>query len=167
MLQEFNHSMAPNQTPMTLDEELQADRECTRTLRNFHTNLIEQDTDPIEAGSLAQGADYFLRDFIISACRCSIFTPHKDCVKQFAGNWYIVNNLEPSTEELQLVLQGVAAFYAYLAQRNEVDTQLAAQIMDGCTDIQWFKHRLEAFSAIEGDGYFQWRADCPLPRTDT
>ncbi|MCA1797603.1 MAG: hypothetical protein LC645_08730 [Geobacteraceae bacterium] len=157
--------MASEQTPLSLDEELQADRECTRILRDFHTHLIEQNTDPIEAGSLAQGADYFLRDFIISACRCSIFTPHRDCVKQFAGHWYIVNNLEPSVEELQPVLQGVAAFYAFLSRRHEVDAQLAAQIQQDCADIEWFKHRLDAFWAIKGDGYFQWRADCPLPHS--
>lgn len=159
--------MTQEQAPFTLEAELQADRDCTRILRNFHTHLIKQDTDPIEAGSLAQGADYFLRDFIISACRCSIFTPHRDCVKQFAGHWYIVNNLAPTVEELQPVLQGIAAFYKYLAQCNEVDTQLAAKIQGDCTDIAWFKQRLEAFWAIEGDGYFQWRAECPLPHTST
>ena len=159
--------MAPERTPLSLDEELQADNECTRVLRDFHTHLIEQNIDPVVAGSLAQGADYFLRDFIISACRCSIFTPHRDCVKQFAGNWYIVNNLEPSAEELQPVLQGVAVFYEFLAERNEVDAKLAAQIRSDCDNIDWFKQRLEAFWDIEGDGYFQWRAECPLPATST
>jgi len=156
--------MSP-EPPFTLDAELQADQECTRILRNFHIHLIKQGIEPIEAGSLAQGADYFLRDFIISACRSSIFTPHRDCVKQFAGHWYIIHNLEPTAEELQPVLQGVAAFYAFLAQRNEVDAQLAAQIQNDCGNIEWFKQRLKAFWAIEGDGYFQWRAECPLPAT--
>jgi len=155
--------MAPEQAPPSLAAELQADRECTQILRNFHAHLIEQQTDPLVAGSLAQGADYFLRDFIISACRSSIFTPHRDCVKQFAGHWYIVNNLQPTEEELLPVLLGVAAFYTFLAQHHDVDPHLVAQICNDCADMQWFKQRLEAFWAIEGDGYFKWRAECPLP----
>jgi hypothetical protein len=155
--------MVPEQEHLTLDAELQADQECTQVLRQFHTTLIEEQIDPLEAGSLAQGADYFLRDFIISACRWSIFTPHRDCVKQFAGHWYIINNLEPSVEELAPVLEGVAAFYTFLALRGEVDEELALRIKTDCADLDWFHKRLEAFWAIEGDGYFQWRAECPLP----
>jgi hypothetical protein len=155
--------MTPEHRPFTLDEELQADRECTRILREFHTSLIEQDCDPLEAGSLAQGADYFLRDFLISACHRSIFTPQKECVKQFAGHWYIVNNLEPSVAELEPILQGVAAFYSFLARRNQVNPQLARRIKNDCEDIEWFKRRLEEFWAIKDDGYRHWRAQCPLP----
>lgn len=159
--------MLSGQTPLTLEEELQADRECTRILREFHANLVKQKMDPLDAGSLAQGADYFLRDFIISTCQGSIFTPHRDCVKQFAGHWYIVNNLEPSTAELEPILLGVGEFYKFLAQRQEIDAQTAAQIKADCTDIEWFKRRLESFWNIEDDGYHHWRAECPLPNACT
>ncbi|MDY0213162.1 MAG: hypothetical protein RBR06_09165 [Desulfuromonadaceae bacterium] len=151
--------------PWSLAEELQADNQCVDILREFHTHLLEQKTNPLKAGSLAQGADYFLRDYIISACRCSIFTPPQECVKQFAGHWYIVNTLEPSIDEIEPVLHGVAAFYQFLAKKARVDPERAAQIEKDCSTTEWFTHRLESFWAIEGDGYLRWRAECPLPET--
>lgn len=158
--------MAPEQVPSThwsLEEELQADKHCINTVREFHTHLLAQKASPLKAGSLARGADYFLRDYIISACRCSIFTPPQECVKQFAGHWYIINTLEPSKKEIEPVLQGVAAFYQFLAETAQIDSERAAQIKKDCSDIEWFTHRLESFWAIEGDGYSHWRAECPLP----
>ncbi|MDY0184766.1 MAG: hypothetical protein RBR43_02655 [Desulfuromonadaceae bacterium] len=160
--------MAPEQVPpapWSLADELQADNQCANILREFHTHLLEQKTSPLKAGSLAQGADYFLRDYIISACRCSIFTPPQECVKQFAGHWYIVNTLEPAMKEIEPMLQGIAAFYQFLAANSQVDLELVAQIRKDCSSTEWFAQRLEAFWAIEGDGYLHWRAECPLPET--
>ncbi len=160
--------MASEQVPSThlsLEEELHADRQCVDILRQFHAHLLEQKTSPLVAGSLAQGADYFLRDFIISACQCSIFTPSKECVKQFAGHWYIVNTLEPSIEEIGPVLQAIAAFYQFLMQETLIDPKLAAHIINDCASTEWFSHRLDSFWAIEGDGYLRWRAECPLDET--
>lgn len=160
--------MTAKQAPpahLSLAEELQADNQCINILREFHAHLLEQKTNPLTAGSLAQGADYFLRDFIISACRCSIFTPPRECVKQFAGHWYIVNTLDPAKEEIEPVLQAVAAFYQFLEERGQIESGRAAQIIKDCSSTEWFTHRLESFWTIEGDGYLRWRAECPLPET--
>ena len=152
--------------PQLLDSvaaELKADKQCTDVLREFHNHLLEHGHEPLEAGELARGADYFLRDFVISACNRSIFTPQMDCVKQFAGHWYIVNNLEPSIEELQPILQGIAAFYEFLQVSDRIAVNIAQNIQRDCTLIDLFSRRLEEFWAIENDGYLKWRAECPLP----
>ena len=96
-------------------DESRVDQLCQETLQLFHRSLLdEQQCEPLEAGSLARGADYFLREFVIGDRQDNIFEIKPVRIHQFAGNWYIIKNMEPNMEELTDLLFGIDAFYSWV-----------------------------------------------------
>lgn len=145
------------------DDELRTDELCVRLLHAVRDRLIVQGHPPQEAGELCGGADYFLRDFVIAECGDNLLRLPAERVRQFAGHWYIVRTLEPNRQELARLLAGVAACYRVLAESALVEPSRAEAIAADCADIDWYEERIEAFWAIEDDGFTAWRNACPLP----
>jgi hypothetical protein len=147
----------------SLQEEIRADRLCHDLLRRFALELTAGGQfAPAAAGALAHGADYFLREFVIGERRENILQLHPERVRQFAGNWYIVRNLEPNLQELLAILEGVTVFYRFLAEHSLVEPALAAAVAEQAADSAYFGTRIEAFWAIESDGFGRWDRDCPV-----
>lgn len=146
-----------------LQDEIRVDELCGRLLRFFFRHLVDQQgLAPAEAGSLAHGADYFLREFVIPDRRENIFALRPGRVRQFAGTWYIIRNLEPNMTELGAILAGIATFYRYAKEKGKVSGELATQVAEECRDLAYYTWRIESFWAITGDGYFAWEAECSL-----
>lgn len=146
-----------------LEDEIRVDGLCRRLLQEFHRDLLQRMELPAaEAGALAHGADYFLREFVIPDRRENIFILSPGRVRQFAGNWYIVRNLEPNIAELTGILQGVAAFYDFCHQSGMVSDDLVAAVRAECSELDFYRRRIETFWAIEGDGYRGWEEECTL-----
>jgi hypothetical protein len=146
-----------------LQDEIRADQLCQRLLQCFRRDLKEMDKRlPAQAGVLAHGADYFLREFVIPDRRENIFVLRPGRVRQFAGNWYIVRNLEPNMAELESILQGIAEFYAWCARVGKVSAELAETVRQECSLLDYYRQRIEDFWAIEGDGYLAWERECTL-----
>lgn len=146
-----------------LDDEIRIDRLCVEILQKFAADQVENcGQTPLEAGSRARGADYFLREFVIAERRANLFKLAPAQVRQFAGHWYIVRNLEPNRAELEAVLAGVAAFYDYLARQGLYPADQAEALAALCAELDYYQQRIEDFWAIEGDGYADWQAACPL-----
>lgn len=148
----------------TLDSEITVDHRCAALLKQFHANLLKEGIEALDAGQIALGADYFLREFVIGTCRENLFELEPIRVRQFAGHWYIIKTLEPNLKELTQILQGVAIFYTYLQQQGAVDSATLEKIKTNSTDIDFYRRRIEGFWEISGDdGYPQWCQECPLP----
>lgn len=148
----------------TFDDEIRVDGLCTRLLVAVRDQLLADGTiNPVEAGALCRGADYFLREFVIAECSDNLFRLPAERVRQFAGHWYIVRNLEPNTRELAAILAGIAACYSILAGQGLVDPELATAIGSLCTDLAYYQQRIEDFWAIDCNGFDRWRSACPLP----
>lgn len=145
-----------------LADEVRVDRNCAELLKVFRDDLIERGLPPIEAGELARGADYFLRDFVIDDRRRNLFHIGPREVRQFAGTWYIVRALEPNLKELSALLRGVAAFYAFAARNGAIAQETAEAIAGVCADEVYYAERIESFWAINGDGYDLWERGCSL-----
>lgn len=146
-----------------LDDEIRADRLCHQLLRRFARDLtVGGQFAPAAAGALAHGADYFLREFVIGERRENILRLQPARVRQFAGNWYIVRNLEPNLKELHSILEGVVTFYHYLAEQELVDPVLAGEVRAQAADSAYFAARIESFWALEADGFGRWDRDCPV-----
>ncbi|MDO3376702.1 hypothetical protein [Geoalkalibacter halelectricus] len=144
-----------------LDDEIRVDALCRRLLRLFYEDLTHnQGLDAEQAAALTYGADYFLRDFVISERLENILRIPAHRVRQFGGNWYIIKNLEPNMEELATQLQGVAAFYRFCARQGHLAADLAEQIAAECDDLPFYRERIESFWAITGDGYQRWDQAC-------
>ena len=94
--------------------------------------------------------------------RMNIFDATADQVRQFAGNWYIISNLEPNMEELSAMLRGAASFYRYCADHKLITEDIAEEIASTCDKREYFQKRIDDFHAISGDGYAAWDQSCPL-----
>lgn len=145
-----------------LDDEIRVDALCGRLLQAFCHDLVAAGEEPLRAGQLARGADYFLRDFIIADRRDNLFRIDALRVRQFAGNWYIVRNLEPNIAELREMLAGVEAFYRYCADHSKISKVNAEAIASACHQLDYYAERIETFWTIQGDGFSAWDRACPL-----
>ena len=146
----------------TLEDEIKADNNCKVLLKQFHSYLLNnKNISPIEAGSMASGTDYFLRDFMIDNRRINIFDISPDLVRSFAGNWYITSTLEPNMTELESILAGISHFYSFCAEKNCVKPEIAQKVCQACTQTEYYQQRIENFHNISGDGYIAWNSECP------
>lgn len=145
-----------------LNDEIRVDQLCQKLLKNFHQHLLDSGYfSPLEAGSMAAGADYFLRDYVIDSMRSNIFHITARQVRGFAGNWYVHRNLEPNMKELEVMLKGVQEFYCYCADNRWVDTTVSNEIAAICCAVDYFRERIESFHALTGDDYPGWCEQCP------
>lgn len=146
----------------TLDDELRVDQLCKELLLQFYQEFCAQGVDEAEATILATGADYFIRDFVVAIKQLSIFTESPGIVRQFAGNWYIVNTLEPNNAEIRRYLRGIQAFYRFLYGHELISLQYLRAIELECADSDYYESRIDSFWAIKGDGYGAWERECTM-----
>jgi hypothetical protein len=146
----------------TLDDELRVDELCKELLMEFYNRMLADGIPPDLASRLAGSADYFIRDFVISIKGRNIFCETPGLVRQFAGNWYVVSNLEPKGEELAGHLEGIRAFYRYLNSRELISAEFMELIEAECDDLGYYSGRIDSFWAIVDDGYLSWERECSL-----
>ena len=146
----------------TLEDELRVDNLCQKILRRFYFQLLADGVSPERATFLANGADYFVRDFIVGYKARSLFDETHGIVRQFAGNWFIVNTLEPNVTRLSGHLDGVRAFYRFLRSHDLISAEYLSEIEKECLDTAYYESRINSFWEIKGDGYFAWERECTL-----
>ena len=149
-------------TPVTHEDYLRVDNLCKGLLLWFYERLQEDGLSPEEATTLANGADYFIRNFLVDFKGHNLFDERPGIVRQFAGNWYIVNTLEPDIRELVGNLQGIRAFYGFLSDQQLVSAGYLKIIEKECEEIAYYENRIESFWKIEGDGFIAWERECTL-----
>lgn len=145
-----------------LEDELRVDELCRELLLAFYHERIAAGLDENDATRLANSADFFVRDYLIGARQLNLLEIDNGDVRRFAGNWYIVNTLEPSSEELAVHLDGICAFYRFLAAHGAVTTTALAAIEQDCAARDFYAQRIDDFWNISGDGYYAWEAECSL-----
>jgi hypothetical protein len=148
--------------PGTLEDELRVDQLCKELLLRFYRELCAQGVADGEATILASGADYFIRDFVVSIKQRSIFNERPGMVRQFAGNWYIVNTPEPNKPEICRYLRGILEFYRFLYGHELISLPYLRTIEKECADLPYYESRIDSFWAIQGDGYGVWERECSL-----
>jgi hypothetical protein len=146
----------------TLEDELRVDALCRELLLAFYSDRLGAGIDEHEATLLANSADYFIRDFLIGARQLNILEPGSGVVRKFAGNWYIVNTLEPDSSELEAHLKGICEFYRFLAAHQAITAAAFREIESECQDSGYYRQRIDSFWDIKGDGYFAWEEECSL-----
>lgn len=147
---------------VTLDDELRVDALCRDLLMSFYRDKLQSGMDEHDATLLANSADFFVRDFVIGMRQKNLLLESHGLVRSFAGNWYIVNTLEPSEEELAGHLKGIREFYHYLRRQGLISDSFVASIDRECLDLAYYASRIESFWNISGDGYYDWAAECSL-----
>lgn len=146
----------------TLEDELRVDALCSELLLAFYNERIGAGMDEHDATLLANSADYFIRDFLIGARQQNILETSAGMVRKFAGNWYIINTLDPDSAELAGHLRGVCEFYRFLAAHGAITADALRAIESDCQDSAFYRQRIADFWAIEDDGYYAWNEICSL-----
>jgi len=137
----------------TLEDELRVDELCRELLLAFYHERVGA-VGEHEATLLASSADYYIRDYLIGARQINPLDPTPGNVRRFAGNWYIVNNLEPDIDELRTHLDGIRGFYFWLAREGTIEESFRATIDAECSALEYYRERIDSFWDISGDGYF-------------
>jgi len=146
----------------TLEDELRVDALCRELLLTFYHDRIGAGMDEHEATLLASSADYFIRDYLIGARQLNILETADGDVRRFAGNWYIVNTLEPDSDELDVHLKGICEFFRFLAAQQAITAAAFQAIASDCQQSAFYRQRIDSFWDIQGDGYLTWEAECSL-----
>jgi len=146
-----------------LEDEIRADQTCKVLLKQYHQYLLKnKDLSPLKAGAKVSGTDYFLRDFLIDNRRTNPFKIAPNLIHQFAGNWYIISNLEPNMLELNNILSGISYFASFCVEKNMIDPALAEKIAHTCSQVEYYQQRIDSFNDLSGDMYAAWKKACPL-----
>ena len=148
--------------PTTLDDEIKVDKLCSELLHRFYCESQEAGLSPEQATALAGAADYFIRDFVVSIKSRSIFEERPGIVRQFAGNWYIANTLEPMASEIEGYLAGIREFYRFLYGHQLISLKFLQAIEAECAELEYYASRIDSFWDISGDGYEAWEKECSL-----
>jgi hypothetical protein len=148
--------------PVTQEDFMRVDNLCSALLLNFYEQLQAEGLSSEDATELARGADYYVRDFIVDFKAINLFDERPGIVRQFAGNWYIFNSLEPDIGQLGGYLLGIRAFYRFLHDQRLISAGYLDRIEKECDDLAYYEGRIESFRKIEGGGYFVWEAECSL-----
>jgi len=146
---------------LSVEDELRADALCRDLLMEFYNDLTKT-LPEAEATAIANSADYFLRDFVIGMMQKNFLDKDLNLVRQFAGNWYIVNRIEPAMEELSSLLSGIMEFYSFLHSAGFIDDEFFSKIKKECSDVEFYSSRIESFWNIKEDGYYEWERECSL-----
>lgn len=146
----------------TLDDELRVDGLCRDLLMAFYHERIAAGMNENEATLLANSADHYLRDYLIGVRQLNLLDSDPDAVRKFAGNWYIVNTMEPVIEEIATHLNGIREFYRFLSSIDAIDAEFQVEIEKDCSDLNYYKSRIDSFWEIKGDGYSEWESACSL-----
>ena len=146
----------------SIKDELRVDEICRKLLKDFHQDLQRKGVPPLAAGSLAHSADYYLRDYLVSARQQNLLQEKNGVVRKFAATWYIISTLEPTIEELAGHLTGIREFYRYLFSAGLISGTFLAVIEQECGDNRWYTERITSFRNIRDDGYLAWERECSL-----
>jgi len=144
------------------DDFLRVDNLCRELLLHFYEQLQAEGLTPEEATVLASDADYFVRNFVVDFKAFNLFDEFPGIVRQFAGNWFIANTLEPDISHLGRLLRGVRSFYRFLHVHGLVSQGYLRMIEKECDDLDYYESRIAAFWDIKGDGYSAWERECSL-----
>ena len=147
---------------VTQEDFMRVDNLCKGLLMHFYERLLAQGLAPEEATLLANGADYFVRDFLVDIKGYNLFDEKPGVVRQFAGNWYIVNTLDPDILQLSKHLQGIRAFYGYLCDQKLITEDYLMILEKECGMLSFYEGRIESFWGIEGEGFSAWEMECTL-----
>ena len=146
----------------TLEDELRVDGLCRELLLSFYNQLLQEGITPDRATELAGGADYFVRDFVVAFRQRNLFDERPGLVRQFGGNWYIVNTLEPDIAHLAGILEGTCSFYRFLRSRGLISADYLQNVEAECAARNFYADRIASFWEIAGDGYLAWERECTL-----
>jgi hypothetical protein len=145
-----------------MDDDLRVDELCQSLLKRLYQHLQINGHTPQQASDLAYSADLYLRDYLVDFACQNIVRPQQGIVRRFAATWYITHTLDPEIGILERHLAGIRELYRFLHGLHLISADELAFLLNEAADVEYYRHRIESFLAIQNDGYIFWEAECPL-----
>ncbi|NTU59990.1 MAG: hypothetical protein HGA98_02900 [Deltaproteobacteria bacterium] len=142
------------------DDFVRLDGLCAQLLGDFFQWLQAPEGGGVEAqraSDLAHAADRYLRNFVVDIVETGPADSDPSLPRRYLGNWYILNTLEPSHEEVDRILVALRKLYAYLALRGVLPDAAAEAAAREADDGAHFHRRLDDFWALTPEGIGPWR----------
>lgn len=132
---------------------------CGEVLREFDGWLQEREgLGPEEAGRLARAADRYLRDFLVDIQERGPAEAGPASVREYLGNWYVVNTLAPTHGEVEVILRSLRCLHRFFDEVGIMDTGARQEAEGALSDADFFHRRLEEFWELTPDEIIVWRA---------
>ncbi len=147
---------------VTLEDELRVDELCQSLLKSFYQHLQLSGHTPQQSSDLAYAVDFYLRDYVLDFSRQNVVSPQPGIIRRFAANWYITHTLDPEITLLEHQLEGIREFYRFLHGQHFISREELKWLEAEAAESGYYRHRVENFLAIHGEGYVAWEAECPL-----
>jgi hypothetical protein len=142
------------------DDFVRLDRLCAEVLGDFFAWLQSPQgggISPEAASQLAHAADRYLRDFVVDILESGPADPDPTLPRRYLGNWYIVNTLTPTHEEIDRILEALCRLYLYLEREGVLGPAEVQGVLHALEDGDFFHRRLEAFWDLKPEGVGAWR----------
>lgn len=113
-----------------------------------------------EASPLAHAADRYLRDFVVDILELPPEATDEETVRRYLANWYIVNTLTPTHEEVDLIARAISLLHRFAAIQGAIPSSRADAVVRLLEEPGFFHERLESFWALTPDDVVSWREVC-------
>jgi hypothetical protein len=110
-----------------------------------------------EASALAHHADRYVRDFLVDFLESGPGDEEPRRVRQYLGNWYIVQTLTPTHEEIEGIRDALERLYAFLESMELVSGAARGAFREALSDGTLYHERLEGFWALTPEQIEPWR----------
>lgn len=132
---------------------------CGELLREFAPWLQEREEfSAQETAQLTRAADRYLRDFLVDIQERGPADADSASVRQYLGNWYVVNTLIPTHDEIDVILRSLRHLHHFLAETGIADPDPHRELEAVLSNAAFFHRRLEEFWSLTPEGIPAWRA---------
>ncbi len=142
------------------DDFVRLDSRCLELLRAFFQWLQSEGGGGLsegDASGLAHAADRYVRDFLVDIVESGPLDPAEGRVRQYLGNWYIVNTLSPSHEEIDKILRALTLWYRFLVAEGLLPPAVGEAFRGTLSAASLYHRRLEDFWELTPEAIPAWR----------
>lgn len=140
---------------------VEKDARCVELLASFYEWLKAPEgrgLAPEKASPLANDADRYLRDFLVDILERDAGGSTPATVTGYLGNWYIVNTLIPTHEEIDRIAGALAFLHEFAALKGVVGSGAADGVTSLLADPTHFHERLEEFWDLTPEAIPTWKS---------
>lgn len=136
------------------------DRQCENLLGEFYEWLKSPDGAdllPEKASPLAHEADRYLRDYLVEIRELPPEATSAETAAFYLGNWYIVNTLTPTHDEVLKIARSLALLHRRFGELGIIPRETAEAAIKVLEDAGRFSIRLEEFWSLTPENAAIWR----------
>ncbi len=112
--------------------------------------------EPKRASDMGHAADRYLREYVVDIMELAPEALGPSLALSYLGNWYIVNTLIPSHEEVDLIAEALSRFHEWAAKEGVINPAIAEKVIAVLAEAERFHQRLEQFWELTPEEVEKW-----------